>query len=162
MVVQKGKRLIKLKHTKLLFLLCQSQSHSAAVVEIFRYHLFIHNNFKVIFPIRNSLRQMLNERFPFQHPDNGHYRNVNALLSTAILSQHYCWIMLSLPVTWNSTAFQAHISGRLCLPPRKDDHFRAPLVKISSVHRARRSPPCCLWFLASVLFFSISPSCERT
>ena len=158
--MQKGKRLIKLKHTKLLFLLCQPQLHSA-VVEIFLYHLFIHNNLKVILPIRNCLRQMLNERFPLQHPDDGHYRNVCALLSTTI-SQYYRWMMLSLPVTWNSTAFQAHISRRLCLPTSKDDHFRAPLVKVSSVHRAYRSPPRCLWFLACVLFFSISHSCERT
>lgn len=159
MVVRKGKKLIKLKHAKLLFPLCQPQLHNA-VVEIFLYHLFIHNNLKVILPTKTSLRQMLNERFPLQHHDDGHYRNVCALLSTAI-SQHYCWMMLSLPVTWNSAAFQAHVSRRLCLPTSKDDHFRVSLVKISSVHRACRSPPCCLWFLACVLLFSVSPSCER-
>jgi len=94
MVVGKGKRLIKMKHTTLLFTLWQPQLHSA-VAEIFLHHLFIHNN--RFLPIRNGLRQMPNKKFPLQHPDDGHYRNSCALLRITV-SQHYC-TMLYLSVT---------------------------------------------------------------
>lgn len=137
MVVQKGKILIKLKPTKLLFSLCQPQLHSK-VVEIFLYHVFIQNNLRSLLSCQKERQTNAEWEVPSSAPC--WWALQKCLCITKYSSKSALLLNGAIPANDPKEYRLTFPQAKNFLHPSKDDSFRAPLVKLSSLHRAHRSP----------------------